>query len=289
MLSPSPVLSEFVKEKLAAIKVSVDITQGRIDAFAKVLSILPDLVIVDVDEDFSDILRLMEKKRSNPNTVSIPVIAIGPDMNTQRIMGLARMGLVKYFPRPFKMDTLILSVGTILASSMELDSTPCIIEAHKNKDVIVVETSQGLNLDKIDMLRFHLSDLISNHNITHPKILLIFSNLQLSFVDGVNLEKFFDVIVQAPHVVKKEVKVLTQDPFVKPFISGHPEYLGIQVEDNLGSLMHSLVDSASSDTLCDLAAERLLSVDKNSIPCHADMLFNADIETRKRSIQQGHA
>ncbi len=289
MLSPSPVLSEFVKEKLTAAKVSVDVTQGRIDAFAKVLSILPDLIVITIDQNFSGIMEFMEKKRSNPNTAPIPVIAIGPDMNAQRIVGLTRMGIVKYFPHPLKMDVLIKSMGAILSTPMDLDFTPCTIEAHKNKGVIVVETSQGLNLDKIAMLKFHLSDLISNHDITHPKILLIFSNLQLSFVDGVNLEKFFDIVIQTPHVVKKEVKVLTQDPFVKPFISGHHEYLDIQVEDNLAALVHSLVDSASSDTLCDLVAERLLSVDKNTVPCHADLLFSSDVAARKQKIQQRQA
>ncbi len=286
MLNPSPVLSEFVKEKLTAAKVSVDVIQGRIDAFTKVLSILPHLIVITIDQDFSSIMEFMEKKRSNPNTAPIPVMAIGPDMNAQRIMGLSRMGIIKYFPRPLKMDTLIKSMGTILSTSMDLDLTPCIIETHKNRGLIVVETSQGLNLDKIAILKFHLSDLISNHDITHPKILLIFSNLQLSFVDGINLEKFFDIVIQTPHVVKKDVKVLTQDPFVKPFIDGHHEYLDIQVEDNLASLVHSLMDSASSDTLCDLTVEKLLSADKNTIPCHADLLFNADIAARKQKIQQ---
>lgn len=285
MLDPSPIFRDFVKEKLAAVKNSVDIVQGRRDAFTKLLSLLPDLVVIDVDQDFSSTFEFLERKRSNPNTASIPVIVIGPAVSSEEMIGLVRVGVIKYFARPFMMDVLIKTMSTFLATPMDIDTTPCIIEAHKNKNIIVVEVSQGLNLDKIAMLRFHVADLISNHAITTPKILLIFSNLNLSFVDGVNLEKFFDSIIYAPRITKKEVKVLTRDPFIRQFVDGHTEYSGIQVEDTLTTLLNSFVESTASNSLSELVVSKLLTVDKNTIPCYTDMSFNLEIELRKQEIQ----
>lgn len=286
MLDPTPIFKDFVKDKLATVKVSVDIVQGRRDAFTKLLSLLPDLIVIDVDKDFSSTIDFLERKRSNPNTASLPVILIGPTISTEKVIMLIRLGVIKYFARPVMIDVLIKTMGTFLMSPMEIDLTPCIIETHKNKNIIVIEVSQGLNLDKIAMLKFNLADLISNHAITTPKILLIFSNLQLNFVDGVNLEKLFDSVIYAPRVSKKEVKVLTLDSFVSQFIDGHSEYSGIQVENNLSSILNSFVESTASYSLTELIVTKLLNMDKNTIPCYCEMFFNSDIEERKKIINQ---
>lgn len=284
MLDPSPFFRDFVKEKLSIVKIAVDAVQGRRDASTKLLSLLPDLVIIDVDKDFSSTLEFLERKRSNPNTTAIPVIVIGPSVSSEKIIGLIRLGVTKYFARPFMVDVLIKTMETLFTIPIDLDPTPCIIEAHKNKNIIVVEVSKGLNLDKIAILRFHLADLISNHAITEPKLLLIFYNLDLNFVDGINLEKLFDSIIYSPRVTKKEIKVLTQDPFIKQFVDGHAEYSGIQVEDTLDSLLNSLVESAASSSLSELVASKLLAVDKNTIACYTDMVFKAELELRKQEI-----
>lgn len=286
LLDPSPIFRDFVKDKLASVKISVDFVQGRRDQFSKVLSILPDLIIIDVEQDFSSVVEFLEKKRQNPNTVSLPVIVVGPSVESVKVINLIRLGVLKYFARPFMMDLFIKTLSVFLTTSIEMDTTPCIIEAHKNKNIIVVEIARGLNLDKIALLKFHIADLIVNHGISTPKILVIMSQLNLGFVDGIALEKFFDSIIYAPRVTKKEVKVLTTDPFVKPFIEGHSEYAGIQVEDNIISLLNSFVESAVSHSLSELIEIKLLHVDKNTQPCSSDLIFNFEIEKRKQEITQ---
>ena len=286
LLDPSPIFRDFVKDKLASVKIPVDFVQGRRDQFSKVLSILPDLIIIDVEQDFSSVVEFLEKKRQNPNTVSLPVIVVGPSVESVKVINLIRLGVLKYFARPFMMDLFIKTLSVFLTTSIEMDTTPCIIEAHKNKNIIVVEIAQGLNLDKIALLKFHIADLIVNHGISTPKILVIMSQLNLGFVDGIALEKFFDSIIYAPRVTKKEVKVLTTDPFVKPFIEGHSEYAGIQVEDNIISLLNSFVESAVTHSLNELIEIKLLHVDKNTLPCCSDLIFNFEIEKRKQEITQ---
>lgn len=284
LLDPSPIFRDFVKDKLASVKISVDFVQGRRDQFSKVLSILPDLIIIDVEQDFSSVVEFLEKKRQNPNTASLPVIVVGPSVESVKVINLIRLGVQKYFARPFMMDLFIKTISVFLTTPIEMDATPCIIEAHKNKNIIVVEIAQGLNLDKIALLKYHIADLIVNHGISTPKILVIMSQLNLGFVDGIVLEKFFDSIIYAPRVSKKEVKVLTTDPFVRPFIEGHSEYAGIQVEDNIISLLNSFVESAVSHSLNELVEIKLLHVDKNTQPCSSDLIFNFEIEKRKQEI-----
>lgn len=275
-----------MKEKLETAKVPVDIAQGRRDAFPKLLSLLPDVVLIDIEQDFPTVTDFLEKMRANPNTISLPVIAVGPAISPQKVVGLTRLGVTKYFSRPFMIDALVKAVSTLLASPVDFDTTPCIIDVHKNKSTIIIEVSLGLNLDKIAMLRFHLADMISNHDIANPRILLIFSNLGLHFVDGINLEKFFDSVTQVSRVVKKEIKVLTMDPFVGQFIEGHPEYEGIRVADNIGTVLSSLVEDAVSQSITELVETKLLSVDKHTLPCSTSMMFDVDIEMRKREISR---
>lgn len=286
LLDPSPIFRDFVKDKLAAVKISVDFVQGRRDQFSKVLSILPDLVIIDVEQDFSSVVEFLEKKRQNPNTASLPVIVVGPSIESAKVINLIRLGVQKYFARPFMMDLFIKTISVFLTTPIEMDTTPCILEAHKNKNIIVVEIAQGLNLDKIALLKYHIADLIVNHGISTPKILVIMSHLNLGFVDGIDLEKFFDSIIYAPRVSKKEVKILTADPFVRPFIEGHSEYAGIQVEDNIISLLNSFVESAVSQSLSELVEVKLLHIDKNTQPCSSELIFNLELEKRREEITQ---
>ena len=136
LLDPSPIFRDFVKDKLASVKISVDFVQGRRDQFSKVLSILPDLIIIDVEQDFSSVVEFLEKKRQNPNTVSLPVIVVGPSVESVKVINLIRLGVLKYFARPFMMDLFIKTLSVFLTTSIEMDTTPCIIEAHKNKNII---------------------------------------------------------------------------------------------------------------------------------------------------------
>ena len=74
--------------------------------------------------------------------------------------------------------------------------------------------------------------------------------------------------------------------FVKQFIEGHPEYSGIQVEDNLITMLNSFMESTASCSLSELVENKLLSIDKNTIPCYTDMIFNFDVEERKQEISE---
>ena len=56
IIDAPPLFREFLKEKLTAEKIEVEMAQGDRDAFTKLLSIMPDLLIVNSPDDLLNIL-----------------------------------------------------------------------------------------------------------------------------------------------------------------------------------------------------------------------------------------
>ena len=67
IINAAPMFREFVKEKLSSENVSVEIADGRLDAFSKMVRVIPDLIIIDVEESFEEVMDLLERKMSDPN------------------------------------------------------------------------------------------------------------------------------------------------------------------------------------------------------------------------------
>ena len=111
LIDASPIFREFLKDKLSAEKVSVTVTQGKRDAFVKMISILPDLIIYEIENDFIELFHFLEKKRSNPNAVRIPMIVSGPVADRVKLSQFAQFGVTKYFTKPIKFDVFFEAIG----------------------------------------------------------------------------------------------------------------------------------------------------------------------------------
>lgn len=250
---------EFLKEKLTAEKVTVDVAQGDRDAFTKLVSQLPSVVIIDVPQNFADLMDFLEKKKQNPNTKSIPVILTGPVLSREQIAVLPQYHVVKYFNKPIKFDVFFESIGKILRTSFSIDTTPCILELHLNDNIIFIEIAQGLNREKLMLLKYKITEMIDQNHLTSPKIVLMMTDLTLSFIDGSNLELLFDNVIADHRVLRKNVKVLALDNFTKELIVGHAQYDGIKVAENLSSILSSLVDSGSENDVADVISDKILT------------------------------
>ncbi|UKI53817.1 MAG: response regulator [Treponema sp.] len=205
IIDAPPMFREFLKNKLSEEKVNVIITQEKRDALIKITSVLPDLVIIDIN-DFDDpdsIMELFQKIKANPNASRIPTIATGPKMDKNIIGTYAKLGIHKYFIKPIKFDIFFESIGRILHTAFSMDSTPCVLDIHRNNDIIFIEIAQGLNREKLSLLKYKLSEIIENNEIEVPKIILMMTNLELSFVDGLNLELLIDNILSNTKVHTK--------------------------------------------------------------------------------------
>ena len=281
LIDASPVFREFLKDKLSAEKVSVTVTQGKRDAFIKMISVLPDLIIYEVQDDFPELFRFLEKKRENPNAVRTPMIVSGPVADRTKLSQFAQFGVTKYFTKPIKFDIFFEAVGQILGLAFSMDTTQCTLDIHRNGDIIFIEIADGLNREKLTLLKYKLMEMIDAGRMDAPKIILMMTNLDLTFVDGANVELLLDNVLADPKVLPKNVKVLSFNSFICDLIAGHPRYDGIEVVTELSHVLNSLIDSSASSSLSELIAEKILTSAGEQTQDSIDTRFYSDLGVKQ--------
>jgi len=277
IIDASPTFLEFLKDKLEEEKIEVTSIQGKRDAMTKIISILPDLVILDINEDnaFSAMLGFLQKVNADPNASRIPVIAVGPIYERSEIEIFAKLGLVKYFVKPIKFDIFFESIGHILRTAFSMDITPCVLDLHRNGNIIFIEIAQGLNREKIQLLKYKLGEITNAEKIS-PKIILMMSNLELTFVDGFNIEFLLDCILANSRIHAKNIKILSFSSFVKDLIDGHEDYSGIEVVTDISQVLNSVLDNSSSSQVSDLITDNILATGEDDTEGSLEIRFSSD-------------
>ena len=259
IINENPLFRDYLKQKLSEEQVEVVLTQERQDSFTRLITNLPDLVIFDMGIGVPEEIEFFEKKAADSNTSSIPVIITGPIQDRAYIASLAKFGVIKYFEKPIQFDMLLESIGKVLHTPLAMDDSPCVLDLHRNNDVIFIELALGLNREKLALLRYKLSELIEHDNIDIPKIVIMLTNLDLSFVDGYNLEFLIDNVLSAPRIKKSNVKILSLSPYMRDFIDGHQNYSEIELSTNLPRVLSSLVETTGSSNVSDLITDKILT------------------------------
>ena len=275
------ILREFLTEKLSAEKVAVESADSQRDAVARMFSILPDLIILNVEKSVEDVYEFLSKKKNDVNGKKIPIIMSGPVLEKEEVADLAQYGVIKYFAKPIKFDIFFESIGRVLRMPFAVDDTPCILDIHLSKNIIFIEIALGLNHEKIAMLKYRLSDIIEKNHLAMPTVILMLTSLSLSFVDGYNLEYLFQTVTSDNRILKKNIKVLSLDSITKEFIEGHTELNGIEVVENLSSVLNSLVEGNVTADAQDVIADTLLVPEKDVSSSTIEMRFSAESESEK--------
>ena len=182
-----PLFRDFLKQKLTDNLIDIILTQENRDIYTKMISNLPNLIILDMKEDGSDQLEFLEKKVQDSNSANIPVIITGPVQNKSFIASLAKYGVIKYFAKPIQFDIFFEAIGRVLHIPLSMDTTPCVLDLHRNGNIIFIEIAKGLNREKLALLQFRLAEMIEKEEIDTPKVIIMLTALDLSFVDGYNL------------------------------------------------------------------------------------------------------
>ena len=250
---------DFLKNKLSLDQIEVTLSQQNRDGYTKMISTLPNLVIMDMGEDNKNEMDLLEKKASDINTVNIPVIIMGPVAERANIASLAKYGVIKYFAKPIQFDVFFDAIGKVLKIPLSMDLTPSVHDIHHNGNIIFIEFAQGLNQEKLSLLQYKLTDMIEHEGIESPKVIIMFTGLDLSFVDGCNIEFLIENILACPKIHTKNVKILSTNKFIADLIEGHKAYAGIEVSDNLPRILNSLVDTSITSSVSDLITDRIIT------------------------------
>ena len=251
---------DFLKQKLTEVQIDVVISQENRDLQTKLITSLPNLIILDMNEDDTDEMEFLMQKVKDSNTASIPVIITGPKRDPANIAPLTKFGVIKYFEKPVKLDVFFNAINKNLHTSLIMDDTPCVLDLHRNNTIIFIEIALGLNREKISLMQFKLAEMIEKEAIDSPKIIVMLTSLDFTFADGYNLEFLIDNILSCPGVHQKNVKLLSTSNFIKELVDGHKEYSAIEVASNLPKLLNGLIDSNSDSTnIPDFITDQILT------------------------------
>lgn len=290
IIDESSVFRDFISEKLESKNVEISICVGKLDSLSKMRSLVPDLAIIDYASAKDFLIDLLEEKAKDPNARKIPVILMAHELEKPVISRLALLGVRKIIPKPVKIDQLFSEAGTSLGMDFTIDVTPCIMEARVNEGIIFIEIAQGLNREKIGLLKYRIRELIELYDLAAPKVLVMMSDLSLTFADGTNLELLFDNIISDHRIRNRSIKILTMDGFTREFILGNKQYRDIEVADNLASAVDSLIrDSGNGESKTAVISEKILSTDTAATRQESfEMRFKSELEALRTVAQVIH-
>ncbi len=245
IIDESDLFRDYLKDRLSRTGLEVETAINGLDGMAKMRNDPPDLVVMDYHLSRRSCREVLEEKARNPNTAAVPVILTAQKIDKNRLLELVQFNIRKVFMKPIKMDAFYQTLGDITGARLEMDSTPCIIEAHVNDDIVFIEIARGINREKIDLLRFKIRELLDLYGIQKPRVLLMISDMELSFVDGSNLEFLLETVVEASGARTRNIKILARSSFVREFVAGRPEFSDIEVLSSLEFALDGLVADAA--------------------------------------------
>jgi len=97
----------------------------------------------------------------------------------------------------------------------------------------------------VDLLRFKIRELLNLYAIQRPKLLVMLADMELSFIDGSNLEILLNTIIEASRAKLRNIKILTREAFVNEFVNGRNEYKDIEVVTKLELALDGLLTEAA--------------------------------------------
>ena len=293
IIDESPLFREYLRLKLEDNGIEVNIGVNATDGISKMRNIAPDLIILDSQLSRQGYIEVLKQKKTSPNTINIPVIILAQRIDQKRLIEMVPYNVKKVFTKPVKIDALFVTLSELLGVEFNIDESPGIVEVHVNDEIIFIEIAQGLNRDKLDLLRFKIIELIELYEIHLPKVILMLSDISLSFADGPNMQKLMETVLRTSRVKQRNIKVLTKDDFARQFIEDQKDYSEIEVVSNLQYAMDGLLEDSGSGRAgetAELIGDKILSADSTGEKESLALKFDAEsskvtMEDIKESVQ----
>ena len=277
IIDESALFREYLRIKLTDNGVDASVAINGLDGIAKMRNLIPDLVIMDNDlsKNRRSTLEVLKEKKTSPTTNKIPVILTAQHIDQNKIISLVPYNVKKVFTKPIKIDTFLATLTELLGVKFKVDDSPGIVEVHVNDDIIFVEIAQGLNRDKLDILRFKIVELIELYEIKIPKLIVMLSDIKCSFTDTPNIEKLLETVLQASNAKHRNIRILTKDDFVKNYIQGQKEYEDLEVVTNLRYALDGLLAELAEKT----------GIGEEKVAFIGDKVLQADESVQNESMQ----
>ena len=247
VVDESSLFRDFLKQKLEEFGFEVLTAVNGLDGSTKLRREMPDLLIMDYYLSRMSAAELLQKKADDPNTARIPVIMASSKIERDQLVHVAKFGVKKMFTKPIRMDALVDAISELLGVSLNIDDTPCMIEAHFNDDILFVEVAQGLNREKIELLKYKVVELMELYEAKSPKVLIIMSSIDVGAEDSIKLGSLLSSVLENTDARPKQVKILTNSDYVSEFVADRSDYVGIEVTDNLEQAMDGLLGAKADE------------------------------------------
>ena len=265
IIDESEMFREYLGKKFSENNFEVEYGLNGLDGSLKLRKILPDLIIMDHMLSRKSCQEILAEKQSNPNTKDTDVVLISNKIDKRKIAEYAKYGVKKIFPKPVKMDLLLQGITEITGIPIEVDDTPCIIEAHLNDEIIFLEVAKGLNTEKIELLRFKIDELLKLYQTAVPRFLLMMSGLNIDDKQIYKLRALLETILEKSGNKPEHIRILTTSDVVKDYVKTTPELKKIALTANLSEALDDLIgikgDSFAQDKI---VGEALLAKDQGN-------------------------
>ncbi|MFO7780033.1 MAG: response regulator [Spirochaetia bacterium] len=241
VIDESSLFREFLKQKLEEYGFEVEVAVNGLDGWSKLRADPPDLVVMDYYLSRISSLELLQKKADDKNVGAVPVIMASARIDRDKIIQVARYNVRKFFTKPIKIDALLKTVAELLGVKLDLDDTPSIIEAHFNDEILFIEVAQGLNREKIELLRYKIKELLELYEVKTPKVLLMMSSIEVTSQDSLKLATLIQNIVEYSGARPANIKILTNSEYVQRYIENSDDFSEIEVTNSLETAMDGLL------------------------------------------------
>ena len=272
VVNDSTPLRAFLEKQLSEYGFNVIQAINGLDGWTKIRRDEPDLIIMDYflsRKSSTEILKSIEK---DPNIDDIPVVMTISKLEKQQIMAIAKMGVKKILGKPVRIDALLSAIAELLGVTIEMDATPCILDAHLNDQILFIEIAKGFNREKISLLQYKISELIRLYSVTDPRILILMTDIDFREEDRDKLGRLMEEALGFVNSADR-LRVLTVSPSIRSYIASNTISAKIQVVETLEEAM---------DGLFGIEGVESLTAEQDKVQ---DRFFSAKQELQKEAFQ----
>ncbi len=241
IVGESGLFREYLGAKLEEYGMEVVFALNGLDGISKMRNELPDLVIMDHMLTRKSSMEVLADKQNDRNLAGIPVIMIASSVDKRHVVQMASSNVKKILSKPIKMDVLFKSISDLAGVEIRMDTTPSVLEAHFNEDILFIEAAQGLNTEKIELLRYKLKELLNLYDVRSPRILLMMSSLAVDDTTPSKIRRLLEIITENAQEHLTLIQILTGSEDIKKIISSSSKFSSIKISDNLAAAMDSLI------------------------------------------------
>ena len=246
IIGDSSLFRNYLGNKLEEYGIEVSLGLNGFDGYIKMRNEVPDLIIMDYMLSRKSSMEVLTEKKANKNTAPIPAIMIATKVDQRNVVEMAKANVKKILSKPINMDVLLKTISDLIGIEIKVDDTPCIIESHFNEDMLFIEIAQGLNSEKVELLKYKLTELLHLYDVKHPKILLMMTSIEFPENAKPKLRRLLDLIKENAQSNSRMIQILTSTGEIIEYLAT-TDYANIPIADNLPEAMDNLLGIKPDD------------------------------------------